>query len=763
MVSVTRKISSHKNNKIRDILSTLPMCMLLAAGSFISWFKIASISLFYEMIVFGVVEISLCLCALYSILSARDKERAFFIPACGAAALILTGIPRTGNGLVTFLNVCIYSWNEKYEDGVRLFGQAQANETDLFLFSLIFLLLLAAALWYLISVGACARLSVIALLIFIPEMVLGHSSAFGAVLMLTSITGVWLFSVHAGTFSRRVGWNLVVAAALICLCMGTRGKYSQTVLDGKKQAAQIVEHFRYGKDSMPDGNLKLASSLEQGNEVRLNVKTEQIKALYLKGYTGSDYENDSWKPLSKAAYGGNRWGFLKWLKGRGFTPEHQYVTYEEAGRSGGKLPENAPWMNHVQVVNTGAKRKQIYEPYSAVSVKNSTGERDEGSRSTRFFGAENYEFDELSPDMPGELQRLDAWAAFPETEEQSRYMESEAVYRDFVYENYVGVDSGLSGLITDMFHKDSEEGDLSVYSAVQKIRTVLEENTYYSRSLDAGDLPEDQLLRAFLRGECQGNSAFYASASVMALRSFHIPARYAEGYLLTSKEAEESHGDWINLSSYNSHAWVEVYMDGMGWLPVDMTPGYYYDTFALLNMAQAPGQVRKVAALETDGEEAENLKKHFPGGEQQGREAEQPVKNKKEIGWGLLILLLLLLELIFAVLELRRMYYEYRIRSNPRADFLFQMIYRHLLVFGITMQPGFDSDQIQKRMEEILPEMNAGLYLRVNELLEKYVYGGEELEEYEVRLLHQFLIKIRDSRKKLEIFKRLRLRYCIFS
>lgn len=37
------------------------------------------------------------------------------------------------------------------------------------------------------------------------------------------------------------------------------------------------------------------------------------------------------------------------------------------------------------------------------------------------------------------------------------------------------------------------------------------------------------------------------------------------------------------------------------------------------------------------------------------------------------------------------------------------------------------------------------------------------LEEYEIRLVHQFLLKLRDSRKKMGIFDRLRFRYCIFS
>ena len=164
----------------------------------------------------------------------------------------------------------------------------------------------------------------------------------------------------------------------------------------------MTEQLRYGEDNMPSGSLAQAASLEQGDEPRLRVKTEQIKPLYLKGFTGSVYENDSWKPLAKAAYGGNRWGFLKWLNGRGFQPEHQYIAYEEAGRSGtDPLPEDAPWVNHIQVVNTGAMRKYIYEPYSSQAVANSTNERDEGSRSLAFFGAKRYEISELSSDMPG--------------------------------------------------------------------------------------------------------------------------------------------------------------------------------------------------------------------------------------------------------------------------------------------------------------------------------------------------------------------------
>lgn len=539
MAGVIQEISSGKNNKNRDILNALPLCMILVAGSILSWFKIAAIDLVFEAAAFGIAEIVLCLTAVYGLLSSKDKKWAFFIPAAGAAVLTFIRPVQILNGFLSFLNICIYSWNEKYEDGVRLFENVQATEQNLFLYSLVFLLTLAALLWYLVSVKACTRISLIALVLFVPEIVLGRSSLFGAVLMLTSITGVWLFAFHAGSFGRRTGWTIVTGLILFCMLWISGGKTSQTVLKVKKDAAQMTEQLRYGEDNMPSGSLAQAASLEQGDEPRLRVKTEQIKPLYLKGFTGSVYENDSWKPLAKAAYGGNRWGFLKWLNGRGFQPEHQYIAYEEAGRSGtDPLPEDAPWVNHIQVVNTGAMRKYIYEPYSSQAVANSTNERDEGSRSLAFFGAKRYEISELSSDMPGELQRLDTWTEAPVTDEQKQYLESEAVYRDFVYVNYLTADPQLSGLIKELFHKEEEEASLSVYAAVQQIRTVLEENTYYNKYLSEEDTAGDDLLKEFLQGEREGNSAYYTSAAVLALRSFHIPARYAEGYLLTGKQAE---------------------------------------------------------------------------------------------------------------------------------------------------------------------------------------------------------------------------------
>jgi hypothetical protein len=49
-----------------------------------------------------------------------------------------------------------------------------------------------------------------------------------------------------------------------------------------------------------------------------------------------------------------------------------------------------------------------------------------------------------------------------------------------------------------------------------------------------------------------------------------IPSRYASGYRVTVTEA----GAVTDVTDQNTHAWAEVYLSGLGWIPVETTPGF---------------------------------------------------------------------------------------------------------------------------------------------------------------------------------------------
>ena len=77
-------------------------------------------------------------------------------------------------------------------------------------------------------------------------------------------------------------------------------------------------------------------------------------------------------------------------------------------------------------------------------------------------------------------------------------------------------------------------------------------------------------------------------SAVILLRSVNIPARYVEGYRIPADRIAAA--DTVNtvntlqqnksiitesvvdVKSSDAHAWVEAYLDGYGWITVDVTP-----------------------------------------------------------------------------------------------------------------------------------------------------------------------------------------------
>jgi transglutaminase-like putative cysteine protease len=98
-------------------------------------------------------------------------------------------------------------------------------------------------------------------------------------------------------------------------------------------------------------------------------------------------------------------------------------------------------------------------------------------------------------------------------------------------------------------------------------RYLSREGTYSLRSNHAG---ADDPTASFLFGDLTGYCVHFAHAAVFLMRTLGVPARVATGYAVD--EASRQGGSAILLTGSASHAWPEIYVEGIGWVVIDVAP-----------------------------------------------------------------------------------------------------------------------------------------------------------------------------------------------
>ena len=143
----------------------------------------------------------------------------------------------------------------------------------------------------------------------------------------------------------------------------------------------------------------------------------------------------------------------------------------------------------------------------------------------------------------------------------------------FVYVNDVARElEKLSGSKT--FWGEVElNGEMRLHKA-NLVSEWLKENTEYSMDLPAienGMDPIDYFLGVSKTGYCM----HYASAATMILREMGVPARYVSGYIVHTEDFTAADGAYkATVLDSQAHAWVEIFLDEIGWVPVEMTRSY---------------------------------------------------------------------------------------------------------------------------------------------------------------------------------------------
>ena len=162
----------------------------------------------------------------------------------------------------------------------------------------------------------------------------------------------------------------------------------------------------------------------------------------------------------------------------------------------------------------------------------------------------------------------------PITGDGDGYAQAEETYRPQVWNRYLAVPEGTADFLLQWRAEaeagldppavpDSPYGETLAKAA--RVVELLRDNARYD--LDAPAMGEgDDFVRHFLE-EGRGYCVHFASAAALLLRLDGVPARYVEGYLTRIPQT----GSAV-VSDSAAHAWVEIYLEGYGWYPVEATP-----------------------------------------------------------------------------------------------------------------------------------------------------------------------------------------------
>ena len=164
----------------------------------------------------------------------------------------------------------------------------------------------------------------------------------------------------------------------------------------------------------------------------------------------------------------------------------------------------------------------------------------------------------------GEQYRVTSAVSLAEPDELRN---SGAAYPIFILEHYTQLPSTLPQRVRDLAVELTED-EPTPYDKAIAVENYLG-RIPYNLEIDPPPFDADGVDH-FLFSQGQGYSEYFASSMSVLLRSVGVPARVAVGYT-TGDESPEGGVYWVADS--HSHAWVEVYMPGHGWIPFEPTPG----------------------------------------------------------------------------------------------------------------------------------------------------------------------------------------------
>ena len=327
--------------------------------------------------------------------------------------------------------------------------------------------------------------------------------------------------------------------------------------------------------------LKKGGAINNGNNyptgtphIELNTSRLPSEPIYLRGFSGADYIGGGWTEADESKF------FAYRSEEKIIQLNSYYFELNEAVKT---AQEDYPDIT-LSVVHLVDDYSTMYTPYfsspyvnqytwESISLENGwyspwRDDRASFSQNTG-YGFRYFEQKDLTNDF----------SLAPEIYQSgvSMFKVQETEYLHLARQVYTQVPTYLVPKITQLV-RDNPLTDLDEITAF--IIYTLHNSAEYS--LTPGWTPwgkdiADYFLFERKAGYCQ----HFALCATLMYRLYGVPARYATGYRADPTDFSENRNGTFKavLTDADAHAWVEIFIKGYGWTPVEVTPSAAQQSF----------------------------------------------------------------------------------------------------------------------------------------------------------------------------------------
>lgn len=435
-------------------------------------------------------------------------------------------------------------------------------------------LLIGSAIYYAIANQKRWIPVALAILIWSIQLLLGTSPAlildilFFAVLILAllymnQLTVRWWKRIAIVPISLVV---LMITYTVINQNGNEEFKGSSKMEDTVRYQGEKLRYFTGEEPVLTAGNFHRLSTFTPGDYTALKVAMENPSPLYLKGFVGSTYTPSGWKEIDGEAYREEK-SLLEALQKEDFTGAKQLSLAAKSS-----LPDEYEEAKLV-IQNVAASSRYIFAPYELAELDDQLvrSKQADALHATGVFGRRTVEMNYMLTPYTDYPQIANALYKTKDTD----YLRRESYYNQYVYNEYLAVPQDSLNVLRN--HMDEgvvdAETRLPYEQTIQEVERFLAQTMRYNEQ--AKPIKDQDFLTGILEQSKEGYSVHYATVATLAFRMLGTPARYAEGYIVGLDDVKDLQSfSEINVSEKNAHAWTEIYVDMVGWVPIEVTPGY---------------------------------------------------------------------------------------------------------------------------------------------------------------------------------------------